>query len=180
MPDPNSRRSPRCSVFIAVSVDGFIARADGSIDWLSVVEQRGEDYGYADFFASVDAVVIGRKTYEVARGFDAWPYDGKRCFVLTHRPAVTKHGEELLDSTAEPLVERLGREGVKHVYVDGGAVIRQFLVAGLVDTLTLSVIPIVLGDGIPLFGTTGIERSLTLEEARSFPTGLTQLRYGLV
>jgi dihydrofolate reductase len=74
---------PRCSVFIATSLDGFIARRDGSIDWLSLVEAPGEDYGYARFFADVDALVLGRRTYDTVRGFPAWPYGGKRCVALS-------------------------------------------------------------------------------------------------
>ena len=83
MTDAFRSRRPRFSVFIAVSVDGYIARLDGSIDWLAAVEQKGEDYGYKQFFDAVDALVLGRKTYEVALGFDPWPYAGKRCIVLT-------------------------------------------------------------------------------------------------
>ena len=76
-----------CCAFIATSLDGFVARTDGAIDWLKIVEREGEDYGFAAFFASVDALVMGRNTYETARGFAAWPYAGKRCIVLTHRAA---------------------------------------------------------------------------------------------
>jgi dihydrofolate reductase len=177
MPDAHSSRRPRCSVFIAMSVDGFIAPPDGSLGWLSVVEQPGEDYGYAQFFESIDTVVVGRKTYEVALGFENWPYAGKRCIVLTHRPAAPKRGAEFFDGTPDALVERLGREAAKHVYVDGAAVIQQFLAAGLVDALTLSIVPVVLGDGISLFGKSGAERSLALREARAFPSGLARLVY---
>lgn len=169
--------APRCSVFIAVSVDGCIARADGSLDWLDAVQQPGEDYGYQAFFDSVDALAIGRSTYEVALGFSAWPYAGKRVVVLTHRAPAPRHGEEFFAGEPATLVERLGREGVKRLYVDGGAVIRQCLAAKLVDDLTLSVVPVLLGDGIPLFGAGGIEQRLVLESSRSWPTGLTQLRY---
>lgn len=177
MAHTHAPRRPRCSVFIAVSVDGCIARSDGSVDWLAMVEQQGEDYGYKDFFDSVDALVVGRKTYDLALGFEPWPYSGKRCVVLTHRPPAPRHGEEFFDGRPETLVERLGREGVRRVYVDGGAVIQQFLGAELIDDLTLSVVPVVLGGGVPLFAKGGPEQRLVLEEARSWPTGLTQLRY---
>ena len=167
----------RCSVFIAVSVDGFIARPDGSIDWLEAVHVEGEDYGYSHFASSVDVLVMGRNTYEVALGFDVWPYTGKRVIVLTHRLADPRNGEELFDGSPADLVERLRREGARRAYVDGGNVIRQFLAAGLIDDLTLSVIPVVLGSGIPLFANGGPTQRLTLEETRAFPSGLAQLRY---
>ena len=84
---------PRCSVFIATSLDGYIARPDGTFDFLSIVERPNEDYGFADFFASVDALVIGRNTYETALAFPEWPYAGKRCIVLTHRETPSVHGD---------------------------------------------------------------------------------------
>ncbi len=173
------RRRPRCSVFVAISLDGYLARLDGSIDWPSLVQQEGEDYGYQQFIDSVDAVVVGRRTYDTALGFDAWPYSGKRCIVLTHRPPVARHGEEFYAGSPPDLVGQLGSDGAKHLYVDGGAVIREFLAARLIDDLTLSVIPVLLGAGIPLFAGAQPERRLTLDEARSWPTGLTRLRYHL-
>lgn len=168
--------APRCAAFIAASVDGYIARPDGGIHWLTPFQTPGEDYGYAAFFASVDALVIGRATYELVLGFGDWPYRGKRCVVLTHRPAAPRHGEEPTAEAPGALVERLGREGVRRVYVDGGNVIQQFLAADLLDELTLSVIPIVLGDGIRLFGA-GPERRLALQASQAYPSGLVQLRY---
>src|SRR3954469_13691836 len=110
---------PRCSVFIATTADGFIARGDGRIDWLSVVQREGEDYGYERFFDSIDALVIGRKTYETALGFGEWPYAGKKCIVLTHGTMNAKHGEEHYSGPLEGLLARLGTEGVKRVYIDG-------------------------------------------------------------
>ncbi len=171
---------PRCSVFIAASLDGFIARADGALDWLSVVERAGEDYGYRAFFDGVDALVMGRKTYDTVLGFDAWPNEGKRCIVLTHAPpALKRRDEEFASGRPGPLLERLAAQGVRSVYVDGGAVIRQFLAAAVVDELTLSVIPVLLGDGIRLFEGGGADRNLRLIESRSFDSGLVRLKYGL-
>lgn len=174
---PEETQRPRCSVFIATSVDGFIARKDGSIDWLSSVELPGEDYGFAEFYASVDALVMGRATYEVARSFETWPYGGKRCLVLTHRPAEPLHGEEFVDADPVELVRRLGREGIRHVYVDGGSVVRQFADAGLVDAITLSIVPVALGSGIRLFEDGGAELRLQLSAVRSWPSGLVQMHY---
>jgi dihydrofolate reductase len=168
---------PRCSVFIATSLDGFIARQDGTLDFLSIVEQPGEDYGFAEFFGSVDALVIGRNTYETALGFPEWPYAGKRCFVLTHRETPSQHGEQFFAGAAAGLVDQLAVGGAQRLYVDGGAVIREFLQADLIDDLTLSIVPVLLGSGIRLFGGEVPEQRLTLESSRSYPAGLVQLRY---
>jgi dihydrofolate reductase len=178
--DADSNRSkarPRCSVYIASSLDGFIARPDGGLDWLSSFEQSGEDYGYKAFFGSVDALVIGRKTYDVVLGFEKWPYEDKRCIVVTHVPPSAKHGETFHSGPPDALLDRLGAEGVRRVYVDGGVLIRSFLDADLVDDITLSVIPVLLGEGIPLFG--GVERRLKFASSRSFPSGLVQLCYNV-
>ncbi len=168
---------PRCSVFIAASLDGFIARRDGGIDWLSIVETPGEDYGYARFFAAVDALVLGRGTYDTVRGFAAWPYGDKRCVVLAHDPPEAQHGETFHAGPPAPLLERLHADGVRRVYVDGGAVIRQFLGDGLIDDITLSIIPVILGDGIRLFDGGGPGRRLRLQASQAFASGLVQLTY---
>ncbi|MCL4233849.1 MAG: dihydrofolate reductase family protein [Deltaproteobacteria bacterium] len=172
----NDPQRPQCSVFIAMSLDGFIARPDGAVDWLDRVDMPDEDFGFFAFFNTVDAVVFGRKTWDVACGFSTWLYGEKSCFVLTNRDAEPKHGEEFLRGTAEDVVVELARRGMRRAYIDGGIVIRQFLDAGLIDDITVSIIPIVLGDGIRLFDI-GTERALTLEECRSWPTGLVQVKY---
>lgn len=169
---------PRTSVFIAASLDGFIARPNGQIDWLSIVTRPGEDYGFAAFYASIDTLVIGRKTYETALGFDAWPYEGKRCVVLTSDTSrATRYGEELYAGDLVALFTRLGAEGARHVYVDGGAVIAQALAAELVDEVTVSVIPILLGEGTPLTPKIGRDVGLELVAHRGFDSGLVQLTY---
>jgi dihydrofolate reductase len=168
---------PRCSVYIATSLDGFIARSNGGIDWLSIVERPGEDYGFKIFFDSVDTMVMGRKTYETALGFDTWHYAGKRCIVLTHAAPTSRHGEEFFAGDLTELVDRLSAEGSKRVYVDGGAVIAQFLSANLIDDLTISVLPILLGEGTPLAPKIGQDVRLQLTEHRAFEGGLVQLTY---
>lgn len=170
-------QKPRCSVFIATSLDGFIARPDGTFDFLSIVEQPDEDYGFADFFATVDALVIGRHTYETALGFPEWPYAGKRCIVLTHRETPSQHGEQFFAGAASALVEQLALGGAQRLYVDGGQVIRDFLVANLIDDLTLSIVPVLLGSGIRLFGEEVPEQRLKLASSQSYGSGLVQLRY---
>jgi dihydrofolate reductase len=167
---------PRFSVFIAMSVDGLIARRDGSLDWLDTMQRPDEDYGYKAFVDAVDTIVMGRRTYETALRL-GWPHAGKRCVVLTHGPLVPRHGERAFAGDPESLARDLEDEGARRVYVDGGAVVRAFLDAGLIDDLTLSVIPVVLGSGIALFGDGLRERRLVLEGSTSFPSGLVQLRY---
>jgi dihydrofolate reductase len=167
----------QCSVFIAATLDGFIARSDGRLDWLGMVERPGEDYGYQRFHDSIDSVVVGRKTYQTALGFEAWPYAGKRCVVLTHRPPAPRHDEEFYAGPPAALVARLAAAGARRAYVDGGDVIRQFLAAGLVDDLTLSIVPILLGEGVRLFGPTGRDLPLELVASRAFASGLVQVEY---
>ena len=168
---------PRCSAFLAASLDGFIARPDGGLDWLRAVEASGEDYGFAEFFSSVDTLSVGRATYDVVLGFAEWPYAGKRVVVLTHRPPAPRHGETFASGTPEEIVASLGAAGARHVYVDGGATVSAFLRARLLDELTVSVIPVVLGDGIRLFQPPLPERTVVLRDARAFPSGLVRLRY---
>lgn len=170
---------PRTSVFVGISLDGFLAREDGALDWLKPYE--GGEHGYSAFIASVDTLVIGRKTYDFVLGMLAqgieWPYGGKRCVVITHRPVDGKHGETAFSGEPRALLEQLGREGARHVYVDGGMVIRSFLAADLIDELTLTVAPTLIGTGLPLFGGVKLEAGLTLESVRAFDNGLAQLRY---
>ena len=162
-------------VFIATSLDGFIARPDGGIEWLAPFES--EEHGYGAFFAGVDALVIGRGTYDTVLAFPAWPYGNKRVIVCTTRPTSPAHGEELWSGAPRALAERLEREGIRRVYLDGGALIRSFLREGFVDELTVNVVPLILGDGRPLFAAGVPELPLRLLESRSFPSGLVQLRY---
>jgi dihydrofolate reductase len=170
---------PRCSVFIAASLDGFIARRDGGLDWLGVAETPGEDYGFAPFLAGVDGLLLGRATWEVVRGLDPWPYAGKRVAVLAHGRREARHGETFHAGDPAAVLDALGAEGLRHVYADGGSVVSQLLAAGRVDGLTVSILPVLLGDGIPLFQGPLPERALVLESARPFPTGVVQLRYGV-
>jgi dihydrofolate reductase len=162
-----------------MSLDGFIARRDGGTDWLSIVDRAGEDYRYRAFFDSIDTVIVGRKTYDTARGFEQWPYTGKRCVVLTHAAPMRKHGQEFYSDQPAPLVERLATEGANRIYVDGGQVIRQFLAVGLITDLTISIVPILLGEGIRLFGGNARDVQLDLVDSRSFESGLVQVRYGV-
>ena len=164
-------------MFIGVSLDGSIARPDGSLDWLKPFESTGEDYGYPAFFASIDAIVVGRKTWDTVRSFPECPYGGKRVVVLTHGTPDFRHGEERHAGDPRPLLERLAAEGVKKLYVDGGETIRGFLAADLVDELAISFLPILLPAGRRLFADGLLERRLRLVDLRRFPSGLVHLRY---
>ncbi|HEY7097121.1 MAG TPA: dihydrofolate reductase family protein [Terriglobales bacterium] len=166
---------PRFSIFIATSLDGYIARVDGSIDWLSIVHPVDEAHGYATFMSSVDTIVIGRRTYETVLEYELWPYSGKRVIVMTHHPAMARHAEEFYSGTAPELANRL--TDAKRVYVDGGNVLSQFFAAGPIDDVTISVIPIVLGNGIRMFSGGEGEHRLELESSRSWPSGMVQMRY---
>jgi len=181
--------SPRGDVFIATSVDGYIARPDGTLDWLTgrpAEEETGdhdpaEDYGYEAFLATVDALMMGRGTFDVVQGFGGdWPYP-KPVYVWTSRPddIEARPGADVrpVAGSLDDVVGRLRADGIGRVYVDGGATIRAWLRAGLIDRITLSVVPVLIGDGIPLFGGTGDDIPLELESSRTFPGGMVQRTY---
>lgn len=168
----------KASVFIATSIDGFIARENGALDWLPA--DGGEPHGYVEFMATVDALVMGRKTFETVLTFDAWPFD-KPVIVLTSRPSelAAPPGKscEMMAGTPREIVGRLAKRGMKHLYVDGGDTIRRFLEAGLIQRMTITRIPVLLGSGIPLFGP--LARDIRLEHVatRAFPSGMVQSEY---
>ena len=170
----------KASVFVGTSLDGFIARADGSLDFLP--PGGGEPHGYDEFMATVDALVIGRNTYETVLGFDAWPYAQKPVFVLSTRPlakappgAIVEH----MEGTPEHVASVLESRGVQHIYVDGGITIQAFLRAGLVQHLTITRVPILIGTGIPLFGELLRDIPLTHIVTHQYPSGLVKSEYAL-
>ncbi len=172
----------KVSVYIATSVDGFIARPDGSLDWLpGMGGPGGEDYGYGAFFTSVDALAMGRETFEKVLSFDPWPYGDKRVVVLTHRPlevpARLSATVEAMAGTPREVVERLAARGLRHLYLDGGKTIQGFLAAGLVQQLILTRVPVLIGEGRPLFGPLPHDLPLRHLETRAYPNGLVQSRY---
>lgn len=165
--------------YVAASLDGFIATPDGGVDWLSPFEGTGEDYGYAAFYASIDALLIGSRTYEQALGFGEWPYAGKPCWVFSRRriaaaqPGVTVTAADPRDVLRELEDRRLRRTWL----VGGGALAASFRERGLIATYIVTVVPVLLGEGIPLFATPGPQEPLTLLEATPYPSGLVQLTY---
>jgi len=178
----------KASVYIATSLDGFIARADGGLDWLPGAEGEstaGEDYGYREFMDSVDYLVMGRKTFEFVATFAGeWPYGGKRVVVLSSRPLeLPKHVAgrvEWMSGSPGEVVSRLAERGAQHLYVDGGKTIQGFLAAGLIQQLIITQVPVLIGEGIPLFGPLPHDIKLRHIETQSFPSGLVQSRYEVV
>jgi dihydrofolate reductase len=175
-PSPNIRR-PQVEVFIATSLDGFIARPDGAIDWLmdaQAAAPAGEDFGYAAFMAGVDALVMGRKTFESVLGFDPWPYGSTPVHVMTRQAGlpVPPALQGLVHPSAlapAALLEQLAAQGVRRVYLDGGELIRTFLAEDRVDRMTVTTVPVLIGEGRPLFGPLGRDRRWTLEAVRHWP-----------
>ncbi|MAL18593.1 MAG: deaminase [Balneola sp.] len=174
----------KCSVYIATSADGFIAKPDGDIEWLHRSEyedaaQVGLDY--TEFISTVDAIVMGRHSFEKVLTFDDWYYEDIEVIVLTTRKLTVPErlGDKVRVESGTPheIVTTLSGEGKNHLYIDGGITIQRFLKAKLIDELTITVLPILLGNGIPLFGNEGIEQSLKLIEVSSSPGGTIQKRY---
>lgn len=169
----------KVSVYIATSLDGLIARRNGDIDWLSGGE-GGEDYGYAEFISTIDHIVMGRNTFEKVLTFGAWPYE-KKVIVLTSRDlAIPNELAEKVEACNLPpadLLHDLETRKARHIYLDGGATIQRFLREGLVDEMTITTIPVLIGEGLPLFGPLGQDVKLELLASRSFPNGFVQNRY---
>jgi dihydrofolate reductase len=170
----------RASVFVGISLDGFIARVDGALDFLP--PGGGEPHGYDEFMATVDALLIGRKTYETALTFDAWPYGEKPVFVLSTRAlAQAPPGAVVEGMSGDPadIVSRLDARGIRHAYVDGGITIQRFLQAGLIQRLIITRVPVLIGTGIPLFGVLQHDIVLRHVATRQYAGGLVQSEYVL-
>jgi dihydrofolate reductase len=169
------------SVFVGASVDGFIARANGELDFLDA--GGSEPHGYDEFIATVDTLVIGRKTFEIVMGFGGWHYGERRVVVLSHQPidlapAIARGGRvEWMNATPADIVARLKADGARHVYVDGGVTVQGFLRAGLIQRLVISRVPVLIGSGIPLFGTLLQDVPLRHVATKAFPGGLVQSEY---
>jgi dihydrofolate reductase len=177
------------AAFLATSLDGFIARSDGSIDWLeqaNALVQGGEDCGYLEFFNSVDGIVLGRKSFEKVMSFPEWPYNGKKVYVLSRGGLKCEQVElpsdvHVLSANIEDLAQSLQDKGHHKVYVDGGEVIRQFIHARLLDELTITRVPVLIHSGTPLFKNDRSEGAsqrsdvwMELVQSRTWPFGFTQ------
>jgi dihydrofolate reductase len=149
------------AVFIATSLDGYIARPDGGIDWLTDRAESAGETGYDAFWAEIDCMVMGRNTYEKALSFDSWPYAGRPVLVLSSRLPDGDDARVRVVRDVPAAVDAIVASGARRVYVDGGRVITAFLHAGLVHELTITTAPVLLGAGLPLFG--ALDRDVPLE-----------------
>jgi dihydrofolate reductase len=169
----------KASVFIGTSLDGFIARADGSFDFLPA--GGGEPHGYNEFIASVDTIVIGRKTFETVLPMKPWPYGKKRVVALSSQPldfsGIVGANLEQMSGDPADIVSKLAASGAKHLYVDGGVTIQRFLGAGLIQRLIITRVPVLIGTGIPLFGS--LEKDIRLRHisTKQYPSGLVSSEY---
>ena len=173
----------KCSAYMGMSVDGFIARADGDIEWLGRPEFSAPDnlgLDYTTFMSTVDALVMGRKSFEKVASFPEWPYEKLVVVLSTQNIEFPEHLADkvrLERGSPSEIVARLQAEGLQHLYIDGGVTVQQFLHAGLISELTITYLPILLGDGISLFASIGKEIPLTHVETTVSSNGITQTRY---
>ncbi|MFI5444838.1 dihydrofolate reductase family protein [Polaromonas sp. UC242_47] len=174
----------KTSVYIASSVDGFIARSNGELDWLPMEKDvDGGDFGYQAFMDSVDTIVMGRHTYEKVLSFGEWPFDNKRVVVLSTAapdiPASLVGRLQWLSGTPQEVLTQLAAQGAEHAYIDGGKTIQAFLQAGLIQRLIVTRIPVLLGQGIPLFGPLAGDVPLQHCRTMTFQNGMVQSEYSL-
>ncbi|MEE2717840.1 MAG: dihydrofolate reductase family protein [SAR324 cluster bacterium] len=174
----------QASVFIATSLDGYIARENGDVDWLIAANTQvpaGEDCGFFVFMESVDVLVMGSRSFEKVLSFGEWPYGEKAVVVLSHRnltiPGPLQNTVTLSSESPAALCDRLSQNGVKRLYVDGGAIIQSFLKAGLLTDFTITAIPVLLGKGIPLFGDLEADLPLEHQETKVYDFGFVQSKY---
>jgi len=172
----------KASVFIGTSLDGFIARPNGALDFLP--PGGGEPHGYDEFIASVDALVIGRNTFEIVLDFPEWPYGNKRVVVLSSKPldfsGVRGGVVEQMSGAPAEIVANLAARGINHIYVDGGITVQQFLRAGLIQRLIITRVPVLIGEGIPLFGTLPHDIKLRHVATQTYPSGLVKSEYEVI
>ena len=171
----------KLSVFVGTSLDGFIARRNGDYDFLPV--DGGEPHGYEEFIASIDTILIGRNTFDVVLRLPSWPYSDKRVVVLSHRPVkVLRMPGRVERMSGEPvhIVQQLTATGAKHVYVDGGITVQEFLRTGQIHDLTITRVPVLIGDGIPLFGSVPHDIRLRHLGTREYKSGLVTSKYQVI
>jgi len=172
---------PRFRLYIAISLDGFIASPDGSVHWLEPYDPY--EVGFGEFLASAGAIVMGRKSYDQMLTFGSWPYTGKRTIVMTRRPLVPATPDTAASAEAvTAIADRLAAEttGGDVWIFGGGEVARAFLAARRLDTIELCVIPILIGEGIALFGAGTLSSGLRLTRSHEYPKGLVCLDYDVL
>ncbi|MEG0007829.1 MAG: dihydrofolate reductase family protein [Aeromonas sp.] len=173
-----STERPRVSAFLALSLDGFIAGENGALEWLAPYDgDTQEETGYSALMASADALLMGRNSYETVLAFPDWPYGDKPVVVLTHRPAEPRAHVSFRQGELGQVLAELWQEGARHLYLDGGIMVRQGLQAGLVDELTLFWVPVVLGKGVSLFGGDPLPGRLVPVSSTVLASGLVRVIY---
>ena len=166
-------------LYIATSLDGYITQPNDDLSFLSIVEQEGQDYGYADFIKTVDTVIVGRKTYDkvISMGFD-FPHPDKDAYIITRTPKPSIGSVKFYTDDLKSLIDKLKSENGKNIFCDGGAeIVNELLKNDLIDEFIISVIPILVGNGTKLFKDGRPEQKLELVSVKSFDKGLTQLHY---
>lgn len=172
-------------VMMAITLDGFVARKDHSLDWLMKQNTKDENHGFTEFLADIDVIVMGSGSYRTVSGFDAWPYE-KSVIVMSSKlsqddiPAKLQDKVEVTNLAPLALMEEMDKRGLSRVYVDGGAIVQSFMRLGLVQDLKLAVVPIIIGEGIRLFGDLPADIDLKLVETKGFPSGFVEMRYLVV
>jgi dihydrofolate reductase len=169
-------------LYIATSIDGFIARKDGSLDWLEDFPNPDKlDYGYLDFLENIDTIVMGRNTYEAILSFGMdWPYADSKSYVISSKEdfKIETENTYLINTLTKELINQIRTESKKNIWiVGGGKLISSFLNHRAIDELILTIIPTILGDGIPLFPNKPLETQFTLKETQTYKTGVVSLNY---
>jgi len=169
----------KASVFVGTSVDGFIARRNGDFDFLP--EGGGEPHGYDEFMSSVDVLVIGRNTFEKVLTFEKWPYAEKRVVVLSSRTIDVSNFRgatiERMSGSPAQITDRLATSGASHAYIDGGITIQRFLHARLIQRLIITRVPVLIGEGISLFGSLPHDVQLRHVLTKTYPSGMVKSEY---
>jgi len=174
----------KLSAFVATSLDGFIARKDGNIDWLNRQNKQEfelQDFGYSNFINSIDVIIMGRKTFEQVLTFDKWPFEKKEVIVLGSKnikiSKTLSNTVKISKESPENLINMLSNIGIRNIYVDGGLTIQSFILAHLLDEITITLVPILLGDGISLFGPLIKDVQLQNLKTTTFNSGFVQIKY---
>ena len=172
-------KNSKVILYIAMSLDGYIARENGDIDWLSVVDTPNEDYGYSAFVKDVDTVIMGRKTYEKVLSFGIeFPHKDKICYVLSGSKTGRDEHVTFYSGDLSELIAAIKSQGCGNIFIDGGAeIVNALLKHGLIEECVISILPVLLGSGIKLFRDGRPETSLKLVSTESYASGLVQLRY---